>query len=92
MCGDSEEDPRAMVARFVELCRRGLKVNAGKSKVMALGGEKGLECEICVDGIRLARLGEGVAGAIRSHVNGRGLQLGSSMTGSCLFLCMVVRQ
>ena len=33
--------------------RRGLKVNAGKSKVMVLGGEEGLECEVCVDGIRL---------------------------------------
>ena len=30
---------------------RGLKVNAGKSMVMVLGGEEGLECEVCVDGI-----------------------------------------
>ena len=30
--------------------RRGLKVNVGKSKVMVLGGEEGLEFEICVDG------------------------------------------
>ena len=31
-CGESEEDLRAMVGRFVEVCRRGgLKVNAGKS-------------------------------------------------------------
>ena len=38
---------------FVEMCRRrGLKVNAGKSKVMVLGGAKGLKCEVCVDGIR----------------------------------------
>ena len=29
--------------------RRGLKVNADKSKVMALNGEEGLECEVCVD-------------------------------------------
>ena len=37
-CGESEEDLRAMVGRFVEVCRRrGLKVNAGKSKVMSLG-------------------------------------------------------
>ena len=37
--------------RFVEMCRRrDLKVNAGKSKVMLLGGEEGLEYE--------ARLGE----------------------------------
>ena len=33
--------------------RRGLKVNGGKSKVMVLGGEEGLECEVCVDGIRI---------------------------------------
>ena len=32
--------------------RRGLKVNAGKSKVMVLGGE-GLECEVSVDWICL---------------------------------------
>ena len=42
-CGDSEEDPRAMVGRFVEVCRRrGQKVNAGKDKVMVSGGEEGL--------------------------------------------------
>ena len=42
MC-DSEEDMRAMVGRYVEVCRRsGLKVNAGKSKVMVLGGEERL--------------------------------------------------
>ena len=29
-CGESEEDLKAMVGRFVEVCkRRGLKVNAG---------------------------------------------------------------
>ena len=32
--------------------RKGLKVNAGKSRVM-LGGEERLECEVCVDGIGL---------------------------------------
>ena len=51
---ESEEDLRAMVGRFVKVCmRRGLKVIAGKSKVMVLVGEEGLECEFCVDGIRL---------------------------------------
>ena len=45
LCGELEEDLRVMVGHFVEVCRRrGLKVNAGKSKVMVLGGEKGLEC------------------------------------------------
>ena len=44
----------AMVGRFVEVCRRrDLKVNAGKSKVVLLGQEEGLECEVCVDGVRL---------------------------------------
>ena len=46
--GESEED---LVERLV--CRRRrLKVNAGKSKVMILNGEEGLECEIHLDGIR----------------------------------------
>ena len=32
VCGESEEDTRAMVGCFTEVCRRrGLKVNAGKS-------------------------------------------------------------
>ena len=44
-----------MVGRFAEVCgRRGLKVNAGKSKVM----EERLEREICVDGIRLENVSE----------------------------------
>ena len=38
LCGESEENLRAMVARFVKACRRrGLKVNAGKSKMIMLG-------------------------------------------------------
>ena len=53
-CGESEEDLRTMMQRFVEVCRRrGLKINASKSKVMAMNEEKGLECEVHVDGIRL---------------------------------------
>ena len=59
LCGGSEEDLTAMEERFAEVCRRsGLKVNAGKSKVIVLGGEEGLECEICVDGIRLENVSE----------------------------------
>ena len=51
LCSEPEEDLRAIVGRFIEVCRRrGLKVNAGKSKVMLLNGEKGLECEVCVNG------------------------------------------
>ena len=49
-----EEDLRAMVGHFVQVCRRrGLKVNASKREVMELGGEEGLECEVCVDGMQL---------------------------------------
>ena len=52
LCGESEEDLRAMVGHFVEVCRRrGLKVNEGKNKVMVLGGEEGVECEVtCMGG------------------------------------------
>ena len=36
------------------MCRiRGLKINEGKSKVMVLGGEEGLQCEVSVDRIHL---------------------------------------
>ena len=42
LCWESEEDLRAIVGCFIEVCRRkGLKVNEGKSKVMFLGGERG---------------------------------------------------
>ena len=59
LCSESKEDLRAMGDVFVEVCRRRvLKVNPGKSKVMLLGGEEGLECEICVDGIRLEHVSE----------------------------------
>ena len=43
LCGESEEDLRVRVGWFAEVCRkRGLKVNAVKSKMMVLNGEKGL--------------------------------------------------
>ena len=39
LCGKSEEDLRAMVRWFAEVCRRrGLKVSAGKSKEMVMNG------------------------------------------------------
>ena len=49
LCGElDEEDLRAMVRRFIEMCRRrSLKVNAGKSKMVVLSGEEGLECKVC---------------------------------------------
>ena len=49
LCGTSEYDLRAMVRRFVELCRRDLKDNTDKSKVMVLNGEERLEGEVIVD-------------------------------------------
>ena len=42
-----------MVGQFSEVCRRGLKLNAGKIKVMVLNGEEGLGCEVHVDGVCL---------------------------------------
>ena len=43
-----------MVGRFFDLCRRReLKVNAGKSKVIIMNGEEGLECEVQVGAIHL---------------------------------------
>ena len=45
--GDSEKDLKAMTGGFDKMCRRrGLKVNAGKGKVLALGKEEGVECEV----------------------------------------------
>ena len=42
LCGNYQEDLKMMVDHFVEVCRRrGLKVNADKSKVIVLGeGER----------------------------------------------------
>ena len=59
LCDKSEEDLKTIMERFVEVCRRRvLKVNAGKSKVMVMDGEEGLECEVHVDGIRLELVSE----------------------------------
>ena len=49
-CGESEEDLRVRVGRFAEMYRRrGLIVNADKSKVMVLKGEERLEYEVHVE-------------------------------------------
>ena len=59
LCGESEKDLRAMFGIFAEVCRgRGLKVNAGKNKVMVLNGEEGLECDVNVDGVQLKHMSE----------------------------------
>ena len=51
LSGESKEDLKVTVRHFAAVCRKkGLKVNADKSKVMVLGGEEGLEYESCVNG------------------------------------------
>ena len=51
LCGESEEDMWIIVGCFIKVwSRRGLKVSAGKRKVMLLGGEEGLEHEVCLNG------------------------------------------
>ena len=40
------------------MCRRELKVNAGKSKIIVLNGKDGFECEVYVDGIRFEYVSE----------------------------------
>ena len=56
--GESEEELKAMVVCLAEVCRRCLKVNAGKRKVIVLNEEEGLECEVYVDRIRLEHVSE----------------------------------
>ena len=59
LCGESLDDLRTLAGRFVEVCRSSrLKANVGKSKVMMLGWEEGLECEVCVNGIRLEHVSD----------------------------------
>ena len=48
-----------MVGCYVEACRRrGLKVNADKTKVMLLGRDEGFKCEVRVDGTILEHTSE----------------------------------
>ena len=57
--GENGDYPRMMAGRFAEMYRRrGLKVNAGKSKVMVMNGEEGLVCVVHVDGVRLEHVSE----------------------------------
>ena len=59
LCGELEWDLKAMVKWFLEVYRRrGLEVNAGKSKVMTMNGEEELECEVHVDEIHLEHVSE----------------------------------
>ena len=43
---------------FVEECRRGLKINVDKSKVIMLNGEEGLMCKVHEGGMRLQHVSE----------------------------------
>ena len=54
LCGESEEYIRSMLEHFVEVCKkRGLEVNAGKSKGRMLGGKEVLKRKVCVDRMQL---------------------------------------
>ena len=64
LCGELKENLRAMVGRFTEVCRRGLKVNSGKNKVMILNGEAGLKCAVHVEGIRLEHVSNKYLGCV----------------------------
>ena len=57
--GELEEDLRAMVERFPEVCRtKDLKVRLSKSKERVVKGEEGLEHEVRVDGMQLEYVSE----------------------------------
>ena len=88
-CGKSEKNLRAMVGRFAEVCRRGLKVNAVKNKAMVLNVEEGLECEVDVDGIRLEHVSE--FKYLRCVLQ---LECARILHETCLylFLCMALRR
>ena len=58
LCCELEGGLKVMVGHFIEVCRKCLKPNAGKSKVMVLSGEEGLECKICVDRMQLEEVQE----------------------------------
>ena len=59
LCGESDEDLRTMVGRFVQVYRRkDLKVNADKNKVMVLNVEEYLEHEVRVNRMQLEHLSE----------------------------------
>ena len=58
LCDQLKEDLKVIVERFVKVCRRDLKINADKSKLMMLSEEDELECEIRVDWARLEQQSE----------------------------------
>ena len=69
--GESVEDLRGRVGPFVEGCRKkGLKVNANKTKVMVLNGEDGKVCEVFIDGCVLDESNKDVPEYRRKVVRG----------------------
>ena len=72
LCVESEEDLWRLLGRFLKVCRRrGLRVNASKSKMVVLGEEEGLECEVCVNGMRLEHVSKfKYKGVVWSDVRG----------------------
>src|SRR5678816_2696130 len=58
LCGESEESLRGLVERFGRVCkRRGLNVNADKSKVTVVSEDKP-QCEVMLDGEQLEQVSE----------------------------------
>ena len=57
--GELEEDLKVMGGCVVETCRkRGLKVNADKSKMIMLGGEERFKCEVFAEQTQLELVSE----------------------------------
>ena len=46
------------MGRFVDVCRRGLKIIVGKRKVIVMSVEEELECEVHVDVVHLEHVSE----------------------------------
>ena len=95
LCGELKEDLRMMLRQFAEMCRRrGLEVNAGKSKVMVLYREEGLECEVQRDGICLEHVSEfKYLGCIFDESGTDGAECSRRrVAGAIRFLCMGARQ
>lgn len=57
LVGENESELKLMIESFDKVCiRRGMRVNADKSKVMVFGGEDGSVCDIRIGGVRLEQV------------------------------------